>query len=207
MVYVVTSNTIAGRDNRAPAPALRADGTAFDWRMFFDNNQRIVDADTTEELLGFLIPNYSAMTKEEKQDSRVELARGVQQLARATILSELSDDKVESLQDWEINVLSYGNDEHSDPFGWGDGSGQFGVLNDEVPDEWNSDVPLVLLDINYAPYTEVPTPLSGFGDFIEVPNLIWLRPTGELEFLRSLSRIGFITFGTPRPTMNGEVQD
>lgn len=197
MVSVLTTNTIFGRDNRAPAPEVKDDGSNYPWRMFFENDQRIVDADTTEELLDYLIPGYIGLDAEARKAARLDLARQVQALARATIVAGLDEDAVKGLADWEWDVLTYGDEVNTDPYGWGDGSGTLGELDEERVDEWNSSVPLVLIETNYTPYTDVIPPLSSEGDYQEVKNIIWLRPESEEGFLHSLSRIGYITFGSP----------
>ena len=200
MVAIVTTNNIHSRDNRAPAPEVKDDGSNYPWRMFFDNNQRIVDADSLEELLLFLIPNYDVMTEENKKLARVSLASHVRMLARSTVLANLTPETAEKIKDWEWDVLTYGDDEGegtADPYGWGDGSQPIGTDNPDVMDEWSSEVPLILLDTNYYPYTDILPPVSSEGDYEEVKNIIWLRPNTEMLLLTSLSRIGYITFGTP----------
>jgi hypothetical protein len=206
MVAVVTSNNIYSRDNRAPAPAVHEDdGTNFPWRMFFDENQRIVDADTLAECLDYLIVGYSVLNDEEKAAAREELAGRVQQLARATIVSSITPEQAEKLADWEWNLLNFGDNNLQNPYGWGDGTGVIGEADEEKIDEWNSIHPLVLVDTKYKPFTEIFPPLSGEGDYEEVKNIIWLRPNDELGFLRSLSRIGYITFGAPSAVVALEV--
>lgn len=197
MTAVLSTNNISSRDNRAPAPAVHDDGSSYPWRMFFQNNQRIVDADTTAEILDYLIPNYILMNVEEQRNSRVGLAESVQMFARATILAQVSPEEAENMADWEWEVLSYDNEENSDPYGWGDGTKAIGTENADEPDQWNNKRQLVLIDTHYAPYTEVIPPLSNEGDYKEVKNIIWLRPSGEESLLISLSRIGYITFGAP----------
>jgi len=59
-------------------------------------------------------------------------------------------------------------------------------LTDDVNDprvnlEWDLDVPLVLMTSDYEPFTERPTPTG---------TIIWLDPTTELTYLRSLDRLG-----------------
>ncbi len=55
-------------------------------------------------------------------------------------------------------------------------------VNDErVNFEWELDVPLVLMTSDYAPFTERPAPTG---------NIVWLDPTTELTYLRSLDRLG-----------------
>jgi len=199
MVAIVSTNNPLTRDNRAPAPALKEDGENYSWRMFFDNDQRIVDADTPEECLDFIIRDYLLLDADARKDARLSLARLVQQLARATILGNLTQEQMDALKEWEWEVLNYGSDETGfDPYGWGDGSRPIGSeQDDEQPDFWNSDIQLVLVDTSYTPYTDILPPLSSEGDYAEVKNIIWLRPSDDLQLLRSLSRIGYITFGTP----------
>lgn len=57
-------------------------------------------------------------------------------------------------------------------------------INDErVTLEWELDVPLVLMTSDYVPFTERPAPTG---------NIIWLDPTTELTYLRSLDRLGVL---------------
>lgn len=202
MTFVLTANLPFARDNVAPAPALHEDGSNFEFRMFFEDGSRIADADTPAELINLLSPGYSNVKDENlKSDMRVSLARSVQSLARAVTLSNLSDEDTEAMQDWEWEVLNFGNggvDDAQDPFGWGDGTGTLGELNLDVVDFWSSKTPLILLETSYAPFTEIPRPISSLGDYYHsLPNMIWLRPQTELSLLRSLSEIGYITFGNP----------
>lgn len=57
---------------------------------------------------------------------------------------------------------------------------------------WEHEVPLVLIDTDYAPFTERPTPTG---------SVVLLRPSSELEYLRSLSDAGMIQlFQAARPS-------
>ena len=199
MTAVITANNPLTRDTVAPAPAVHSDGSNYEWRMFFDQGRRIADADSLDELLDILSPGYSFLQNdEERRDARIALAKQVQALSRGVILSSVTPEKAAEIEDWEWNVLTFGEDEVTDPFGWGEGEGILGELNEELVDFWKSDIPLVLLETSYAPFTEIPIPVSIHGDYWkDVPNMIWLRPFGDLEFLRSLSRIGYISFGSP----------
>lgn len=202
MASVLTQNNPRARDNRAPAPEVKFDGSNYPWRMFFDNDQRIVDADTTAECLEYLIPDYTLFSDDDKKAARHQLALSVQSLARAAIISKITPEQAEELAGWEWAVLTYGEGDNTDPYGWGDGTGTLGKQDPEVADEWNAPYQLVLLDTSYAPYTDIVRPLSIEGDFKEVRNIIWLRPTGEEEFLRSISNIGYISFGRPSALNN-----
>ena len=126
-------------------------------------------------------------------------------LARASlILAQLEPEQTDEMPDWEWSVLTYGEEEGSlDPFGWGTGwaDGEEGTLGEKQEnsiDVWSSTIPLVLVTTSYAPFTDIPKPLSTEGDFKYVKNIIWIRPETEKEFLRSLSHTGYIKFGSPQ---------
>jgi hypothetical protein len=199
MTVVITPNQLAARDNRAPSPAVKMDGSQFEWRMFYDSNRLVADCETTEDALGVLITGYAALSAEDKLQARINLAQTVQLKARTMIASRITPETAEKLKDWEWDVLTSAGDS----YGWGLGEGTLGTIeNDEVIDFWFSDLPLVLVTTSYAPHTEIPRPISKEGDYEEVKNLIWLRPEYELDFLRSLSRIGYIAFGTAQNVVN-----
>ena len=205
MAAVITANNPAARDNVAPPPSLKEDGSNYQWRMFYDNGERIADADSTAELLEVLIPGYEELSDKAKFWSRVTLGRSVQNAARAVILANATQEELDTLQPWERALLEW--DKEEDPYGWYDGTIEpkgiplFGTLEEdaipETPDLWSAEFPLVLLDASYAPTTVVPSPLSSYGDRKFVKNIIWIDVLGEQEFLDSLSRIGFIVFGKP----------
>lgn len=198
MTAIITANNVRSRDNVAPAPSLKDDGTNYIWRMFFENNRKVADADTVAELIDVLIPGYAGLVSaEDRLQARIVKAKEVQRLARATILANLTPEEAEKIADWEWDVLSFGSEDVNDPFGWGDGTGTLGKNDIDVIDFWSNDKPLVLLETSYKPFTDVASPMSHEGDYTFVSNIIWLRVQSQEDFLRSLSRIGYIAFGTP----------
>lgn len=50
---------------------------------------------------------------------------------------------------------------------------------------WSSPVPLVLVDLVYAPHTQTPAPTG---------RVMWLRPSGEVEYVQSLADAGLLEF-------------
>ena len=63
-----------------------------------------------------------------------------------------------------------------------------------TPTRWSAPVPLVLVDCCYAPVGAPPRPLA------EAPGTIrWLRPSTELDYLRSLADLGVIGLIERRP--------
>lgn len=211
MVAVITANNPRGRDNVAPPPAVKPNGEGYQWRMFFDGDRSVADADTLAELLDILIPGYSQAPEGDRLYERIAFAKRIQLAARVEVLARLSPEEADSLKDWEAALLSW--EKQGDPWGWGDGSGEIKESEaffqfdedeeDQIPEEpdmWSRDFPLVLLDVHYAPYSEIPPPLSSYGDYHHVPNIVWIEAMGEEEFLNSLTRIGYVTFGTPAAT-------
>ena len=64
-----------------------------------------------------------------------------------------------------------------------------------APARWSAPVPLVLVDCCYAPVGTPPRPLA------EAPGTIrWLRPSTELDYLRSLADLGVIGLTERRPS-------
>lgn len=49
---------------------------------------------------------------------------------------------------------------------------------------WDAAVPLVLLDVHYRPFTDLPAPIAAAAP------LRWLRPSGEWDYLVSLAEAG-----------------
>lgn len=203
MAAFLTANLPMARDNAAPSPATKEDGSNYEWRMFFDAGERIADADEPAEMLDILIPGYLGLPPgTARREARILFAQGVQQLARGTIIANFTPEAADKISDWEWEVLNYGDEGSTDPFGWGeDGSGTLGVTNEDSVDIWSNDTPLVLIETSYIPVTSIPTPVSDEGDYEIVRNIIWLRPLNETDFLKSLSRIGLISFGRPAATL------
>lgn len=197
MSAIITANERLARDNRAPSPALKDDGTNFQWRMFYDNNRLIADFDETADAFEIFSPGYTSFSVEDKLAERTRLAQQVQLLARSTVLANLDPEQQAALEPWELNVLLYQGENNNDPHGWDDGTGKLGEDDEDAVDFWKSDVPLILVSTSYAPYTKTIRPLSIEGDYEEVKNIIWLRPESELALLESFTDIGYITFGRP----------
>lgn len=59
--------------------------------------------------------------------------------------------------------------------------------------QWSHVTPLVLLDVFYVPFTPRPAPWSSVdGDVAAPSNLLWLRPSAETIYLRSLAAAGAV---------------
>lgn len=206
MAAIITSNAPAGRDNSAPAPALREDGSNYAWRMFYDGLQRIADADTLAELIDVLHPSARYLelgSPEDKLLARLELGQRVQGELRTMIASRLLNEGIEA-QEWEREILLFDN---GDPYGWEQGEGEINAVQPfalvaDTPqqlDKWSHELPLVILDVTHAPYTNVQEPYSSYGHARYVPNIIRIEVASEASLMETLNRVGFITLGRPGP--------
>ena len=179
----LVQNTTAAED--APQPPLKEDNTLYPYCMFYEGDQSIAYADTPEELLEFLIPGYLEKDETGRLESRILLAHAAQVRVQAVIVAESPQDQLDALSDTEKNVLL--GSRATQPHGWGEGP---------MGDVWDSEIPLILVESAYAPYSDIDQPISGIADVIDPPNIIWLRTVDEWEFLVSLSRCGFVNLKT-----------
>lgn len=176
------------RNSRAAEPApvspVHEDGTRYPYAMHFDGDKFIGYADTPTELLGILIEGYEELESQDAQVARIRLAISAQVAAQAQINADaMATGAWESLSESEQALLN--GPRFEQPHGWGDPN--------EMGDVWDSKIPLVLVETGYAPYGEVDKPISGIADVLNPPNIFWLRPVDEWEFLQSLHHTGFIS--------------
>ncbi|MGY1684430.1 hypothetical protein ACI8AK_02455 [Geodermatophilus sp. SYSU D00867] len=172
MSAVVMRNT--RQAEAPPTPPLREDGSLHLYAMQFDDGERIAYADTPEDLLAALVPGYAERTDQQRLEARIRLAIRAQIAIQAGINADLTPEAAAVLTAEEWAVLN--GSRHEQP----------------RVDFWDPDVPLVLVETGYAPYTDVDQPISGMADVQDPPNIIWLRPVDEREFLESLHRSAFI---------------
>lgn len=181
MTSVVIRNSREGEE--APVSPVHEDGTRYPYAMHFDGRKFIGYADTPTDLLALLIEGYEDLDSQEAQVARIMLAISAQVAVQAQINSEaMGTGSWERLSIAEQGILN--GPRFEQPHGWGD--------PEDMGDVWEADVPLVLVETGYAPYADVDKPISGIADVLDPPNIYWLRPVYEWEFLESLARTGFI---------------
>jgi len=157
--------------DQPPEPPRKEDGSQFEFEMLADGGNSRVYADTSEELLGYLIPGYEALDEVEQLTSRILYANTAAVALQAYAVSEADVELTEE----ERAILEAPRD---------------------VPPQvvvWESEVPLVLVTTYYQPQGDLPRPTGralGIGE--EGANLIWLDPIGETELIFSLAQAGWI---------------
>lgn len=150
----------------------KPDGSFYRFEMLIDNGWSRVYSDSSHELLEHLIPGYSDMSTKDRLVARIVHATTTQTQLQAIINSSYISTERTPDEDAILN-----GDRREPP---------------EV-DIWECDVPLVLVDAYYAPYTERLIPISGYGDVVNPPNIWWLRPAHDpLGYLMSLNRFGVV---------------
>lgn len=187
MVATIIPNNKLTRDAKVPFTTLNENGEPVKWRMFYEGNSLIADADTLEDLIAVFIDGYLEKTEDERRAARFFYMTEVQQEERIFIAATLTPEDLETMTPLEQSLLE---DEATRNIDFADDDNIF---------IWKHKQPLLLIDVYYPPY--VPTavkPLSHEGDYKEVSNIIWLNTQTEEGFLNSLMRLQRITYGHPR---------
>jgi hypothetical protein len=177
MTAIVVRNSRAG--DSPVDPPLTAEGHLYSCCMFFGGGKHVAFAATPGELITVLVPGYADLDDAGQQRARIRLAHDAQVALQAVINAEASAAALAALSEEQRSVL-------------------FGPrFQPPVIDFWEPDIALVLVESAYAPTTDVPQPVSAIADVQDPPNLVWLRPAEEWEFLTSLSDAGFIALSQP----------
>lgn len=132
----------------------------------------LVYASTADDLLDEWIPGYLEATPVEQSRARAEHAVTARTHIVATIAAGLAPAELSNEQEGVLLV----------------------DLQD-MPDvdRWDPQVPLVLLEGMYRPFTDRMPPLSGIdGDVVDPSNILWLRHSTADGYLQSLARAGYI---------------
>ena len=145
----------------------RADGTYYRYEMIVDGGWSRYYDDDPIALVAFLIPGYDNLDEEGRLAARIRHAVDLQVRLQARLNVFFSET---DRTDAENQILMAPR------------------TTPPVVTDWTCDIPLVLVDAFYAPYSDLPrpdAPQPRSDD--DLPTLWWLRPAeDELEYLRSL---------------------
>lgn len=176
---------IVGKNNRAEdgpvVPPEHPEDREWPYCMYYRDGLMVAFADTYKELLLALIPGYQNMTEDEQVFHRIRLAQGAAAQIQGRILAQVDRNEISDAE-WEVLVAPRGDSQPR-------------------ADWWVSDIPLVVVETSYEPFTEVPRPASGVDSPDGETNLWWVRPEEEEDFLISLHEVGFIRLMQATPAM------
>ena len=161
-----------------PTPPLTADGHYYRFEMIADGGWTRVYDDDPDQLLDYLIPGYASLRGPERLVARIRHAVDTQVRLQALINTSYPDAAPTPEQAALLN-----GPRHIQP----------------TPDLWDCEIPLVLVDAFYRPYTDTPYPLTPDGDIIDDPRLVVLTPSsGTGDYLTSLAIAGAINLSISR---------
>lgn len=171
MAILVRNVSSAQRADALHVPT-RTDGSFYRYELICDGGWSRVYDDSTEGLMDHLCPGYLRMSADGRLAARIRHAVDAQVRVQAQLNSFFhASPRTKS----EEEVLNSSRDVQPSL------------------SQWDCAVPLVVVDAFYAPYTDVPAPISGIADVAMPPNLWMLHPAaGELEYLRSLHEASFL---------------
>jgi hypothetical protein len=171
MAAIIVPNTTEANVEDLEPPT-KDDGNPYRYEMLFNASVDRAYADTTDELLACLIPQYLTMTEGERMAARLSHAVRTQVSLQADINWEHAN--LTGCSPEEVAVLA--GDRTTPP---------------EIR-AWSSAVPLVLVDVFYQPTGALPRPFSTVADVANPPNIFWLTPADGYDYISSLSTLGFI---------------
>lgn len=176
---VLVRNVSAGSDVSALNIPTRKNGDYYRFEMICDGGWSRVYDDTANGLLGHLIPGYIGPgTPTTRMEARIRHAVDTQTQLQAKLNHFFADTPTTPAEQQVLTSPRY----------------QPPILT-----EWDSPVPLVLVDAFYQPHGSLPKPTSGIADVLYPPNLWWLTPAeGELEYLQSLHDASVISLNIAR---------
>jgi hypothetical protein len=148
-------------------PPTRPDGSLYRFELIYDGGRWRGYADTTDELLGGVIPGYADLDPARQAEARLAYAVQAQVVLQAELAAETG---LDGCREDERDLLL--GDRSVPP----------------APEVWTAPVPLVLVTSFYAPAGDLVAPVGAGGP----PNLVWLDPTSADALLRSLSHAGAV---------------
>lgn len=170
MTAIIVKNNL--EEDGPVVPPLHDNGVGYRYAMYFRGNVDIAFADSYADLMDVLIPGYDSLSDEDQALSRIQLAQSAAAQIQGMILAAVED---EEISDEEWAVLSAPRTGPQPRADW-----------------WTSEVPLVVVETAYQPFTDVPRPASGLSSTADASNLWWVRPAEDEELLFSLHEIGYI---------------
>jgi len=171
-------------DAGAIAPAHPVDGERYEHSLLY-GERTIAFADSLGELIDLILPGYAALPDDPSGDDAALIARHdhIAQVANAIqggFNEQASERGLLDMATADENLTTALGHDRSLPWsGMVDGAGESSYV-------WQSDIPLVLLTTDYAPFTDRPSPQ---GEAI-----VMLDPSDEATYLASLTKLGLVQY-------------
>jgi len=176
MATILLRNNLEG-DGPVTPPVHEEDDLGYQYCMYLPGNIDVAFADSYVELLGVLIPGYAQMPEEEQIYQRIRLAQSAATRVQSEVLMDHDSSEV-TKEEWDALVSPR-------------------AITQPRADWWSCPIPLVVVETGYEPFTDIPRPASALSDGNAVsPNLWWIRPIEEEDFLISLHEVGYIAVMT-----------
>lgn len=173
-VTVIIRNINLNDDIDSIVVPRRPDGEHYRYEMICDQGLTRLYDDSITGFLSHIIPGYTRFDEKERLTARIRHAIEVQ----AILQSQLNLFFREIIQTPDEEAL-LNSPKHVQP----------------TIESWGCQVPLVLIDAFYFPYSLAPRPYSEIEDVAMPSNIWWLRPAeDEMTYLISLHDISFIDF-------------
>lgn len=159
-------------------PLEREDGTK--WPFIMLRNNKAICADTRTELVGALIPGYDDISVDADGDDAALVERFKQALVTADFLQEFLAGVAANDPENEFSLAEATEEELT----------AFLTKRIDRPteilgiDHWEHDIPLILVTTLFEPFDE--------GHPIPTGNIMWIDPSDETTYLRSLAELGQI---------------
>lgn len=171
-------------DEQLPEPPLKDDGSKYPYLLIHESTATFADSAT--ELVGSIIPDYDDLLGRPNDAETIEAALGMRYDQAVSVATAVQAGKIFlaseagefDLSDTDEETLTALLCERTIPY-----TG----LSTEPADQlqWNHTVPLVLIDVDYAPFTDRPRPTG---------RILWVRPSIETAYLESLDDLDVVLY-------------
>jgi hypothetical protein len=164
MTVIRTRNASSAAE--PPAPPLKGDQSYYLFEMIYDGGSWRAWADTPDELLDALVPEYTGLTSpRERAAARIRLALRLQVQLQAQL--DTAPELAQCTEEQRTVLLSSRE-------------------NPPSVQVWDAPVPLVLVSTFYRPEGRMPRPTG------PAEALIWIDPGDAWSLLRSLHQAGVV---------------
>lgn len=189
------------KESIASCPEINPEGEVYNWWLV-DQRRRedVIYADSHHDMALALSRQPRDGTPDENMSGRINAGLDAMFSLKKQLKDIIRSEPI-MVPQWEAEIIMASLRYPEDlVYGWGDGNNDFIVeevptKNFETRDVWNSQVPLILFELHYEPYTHLQAPLSGYGEAMHPTNIKWVRVSSDYAFIDSFHVAGLIEYG------------